>query len=777
MISNINLSVIRSKAVRFVAVVMIVAGLSACGGQDQQQAGSNQESKDAVAQALKLTSFRIRQDNGLALNDNQWTVDSNSEASILVDQPFRLRVEVENPGASTDSKVFSLQSRRNNGDWTDVAAEKFPYPSKDSEIDFSEQPESDATAKLSMAQGSQGALAWQENNGDGYMQLSSESEPVTALNDHDIFWSPEEFKAVLKLEDQAQTSLLVGYQDADNHYRLELQGGGAMSLIERRAGQDQVVKQFDVALKAGQWIEVGLTLSDGEIAIEYEWDPIIEGMSWDVEIAGLNELAGTGLHLPAQNSVDIQAIELSADATSPLVSIVSSDAYDNGAQTEDLLSGSELAFVAGSGVSYAPTTAAWTGAESHGEWEFAMVFRYFADGALNNLDGDRYEFRIVDEAGQVASAESQPSVVVNVPDGHLGGTFVETPGRLGPWQSANGDMYFLIEPSETDNKMMIVKSTNRGSNWLEEDGENRPATGDLEGVSTRFDGNSIHILHQTSDDVLYHKFNVNETEQGRGWVIRDEVLASPSEPPVQVSDLAIRSDGSIVGVYGDLHKVLYQIRSASGEWGEATVIDPNLKRDLSGPVLVKGKDDEVHLAYTGFDGTAWYRKILASGELSDALMISSDMGQSVEDAGSILPLVYQADIDSVSVIYRVASGELWERRVENGKLIDAVQVTQSKVVRNAADSEQVGADAVAAEGAVNVLFISEETGGLFHTHRKAGGDWVESSLIVDADGILWVRGAVVEDAQGQKQYGFVYDAGSGGGSGLNRYGQVSLQSE
>jgi hypothetical protein len=38
----------------------------------------------------------------------------------------------------------------------------------------------------------------------------------------------------------------------------------------------------------------------------------------------------------------------------------------------------------------------------------------------------------------------------------------------------------------------------------------------------------------------------------------------------------------------------------------------------------------------------------------------------------------------------------------------------------------------------------------------------------------WVRGNLYTNADGAKVYGFVYDAGSDGGAGMNRYGEIEL---
>jgi hypothetical protein len=347
--------------------------------------------------------------------------------------------------------------------------------------------------------------------------------------------------------------------------------------------------------------------------------------------------------------------------------------------------------------------------------------------------------------------------------------------RLGPWQADNGDLYFPMEPSETWNRLMMVKSDDGGDSWREVDGTHRPETGDLEGFASMLAGDRIHMLHQTSDHVLYHAFNTaDHSDSPDRWAVRDERLASPGEPPTQVADLAVRSDGSVVAVYGGPDDLRIRVRSSAGRWGQASVIESSGGAALSGPTVVLGRDDVVHLAYTSRDGTGWYRKLLVGGELSDPLRITSDLGGDESDVGSILPLLYLAGSDSVNVLYRTSDGRLQERRVQSdGSLSEPVSVTERRVVQSAVDSDQVGADAVVDGEVVHALFIEQNTGRLFHTLR-VDGRWSDGDLLVDEADVQWVRGSLINLPGVGRVYGYVYDAGSDGGSGMNRFGYVML---
>ncbi len=205
-------------------------------------------------------------------------------------------------------------------------------------------------------------------------------------------------------------------------------------------------------------------------------------------------------------------------------------------------------------------------------------------------------------------------------------------------------------------------------------------------------------------------------------------------------------------------------------------MDPDNNLILSDPQVVLGANDVVHFAYYGNNGTAWYRKILPDGSLTASQLISTDL-QPDPDAndGSILPLVFIPETNTLAVIYQHRSGYLWERRITvNGSSSPPVQVSDRKVVNNAVDSEQAGADAIAHGTVVHVLFIEDGTGSIYHTFINDTGDWEPSKLLIDDIYGSWVRGSVYTGEDGTSVYGFVYDTGSGGGGGMNKYAELPL---
>jgi hypothetical protein len=290
------------------------------------------------------------------------------------------------------------------------------------------------------------------------------------------------------------------------------------------------------------------------------------------------------------------------DAQTPRVSIVTCHAYKNGEPTSDVLRRASAAFQAGAGVSLSDRTTSSQGASSHSEFEWAVVVRRYADGAVTNEQDDTFEFRMARASGGAFETSVNPVLPLSIPPGHLGGTFVETPGRIGPWRASTGHLYFIMEPAETDNVFMMMKSTDEGRTWREIDAANRPATDDLESVDARLVGDTIQIVHQVTESVRHHSFRTaDHPTRPDTWAVRDEVVATV-ESIAQAATLVVRPDTSLVAFYVG-ETVRYSIRSPAGQWTPTKPIGPN----LAGPQAVLGADHTVpwpDIERTARSGTA-----------------------------------------------------------------------------------------------------------------------------------------------------------------------------
>lgn len=445
----------------------------------------------------------------------------------------------------------------------------------------------------------------------------------------------------------------------------------------------------------------------------------------------------------------------------PRCSIVSSPGYKNGAATADLLPGGPGPFRGGTGVGLADRTEAWSAPDGHGEFEWAVVIRRFADGAELNEAGDVFEFRMEGADGRPAA--QGPALRLAVRPGHVGGTYVETPGRIGPWRASNGDLYFVMEPAETSNLFMMVKSSDGGRTWREADGANRPPARDLESVDGRLAGGTLHLVHQTSKKVYYHSFRTSDDR----WDVRSEE-AGAAKPDAQSAAMEVRSDGSLAAFFVDRSRIRCAIRGTRGGWREAAVIE-----DALGPQCALGAGDAVHLAYYSPDGGVWYRRQDRDGALTDAVRLASGLGRTRAEYGAVLPLVVLPG-DTAVVLWRGPDGAIWERRISaDGAMTPAAKASDRAVVQDAVDSQQPAADAVADGDRVRLLFIDAAERSLRSTADGPGG-WRPSTLEVGDIVGSWVRGGVWTRADGARVLGCVYDAGSEGGAGMNRFAEILL---
>jgi hypothetical protein len=424
-----------------------------------------------------------------------------------------------------------------------------------------------------------------------------------------------------------------------------------------------------------------------------------------------------------------------------------------------------------------PALVETAGPEQRIEWP--IVIRRWSDGAVLAEDGDTFAFRLVDGSGTVLASAEPVEVRLVVPEGHLGGTFVETPGRIGPWQSDDGSLYFIMEPSETDNVLMVVKSTDGGATWREVDAANRPAADDLEGLAAAWHEGVIHILHQQSEHVWHHAFATTEAAQGEGWAVRDELVDEPGEPPVQVASLEAREDGSLVAFYGGPQAVHMRVRTPGGAWGEVIQLDAGTGERLSGPMTALASDGAIHVGYTSRDGAVWVRTLSTSGVLGERIRVAGGVSSGIDTTeggvGSLLPLAHLPETGETALVFRESGGTLVERRLRpDGTLTPPHRVSSIPTVLNAVDSDQAGADLIAHGGALHLLQIEEGTGTLYYTTAAPGEEWSEPTAVQEDVNAQWVRGNVVRRSDGTLAYGYVFDAGSDGGSGLNRYAEVEL---
>ncbi len=727
---------------------------------------------EAAAQTpeAEAPGFRIRSEFGAPLNaDRGWAAPDNTPATLEADRPFRLRVLARSAGRDAGVNRYRLQYRRNQGAWVDVEAHDFPLPERTVEFDFTRA--APGARPLGWSGGLDLELIETAGGGAflraraGGLDRAAFIEPPWPLEAFVLgaeFRLPsgqgERFELVFG-DHRASASMGVRFDGPAREVRVVSVSNGEETIITRRAFE----------FPADAWINTEIERIEDRLRVD-----LLDGaLTFDLTMPDPPAPGRAGFRLGAPGMIELRGFTLEGEPRTPRVSLVSGGAFTHGDTTLPLLRPAG-ASEPGYGVSLQAWTPAWAAPPGAlGEFEWPLVIRRFSDGAEVNEDGDVFRFRMVDADGQVANAGPDPAVTLRVPAGHLGGTFVETPGRIGPFQASGGDLYFIIEPAETDNLFMMMKSQDGGRSWREIDGPNRPATGDLEAVDARLVGDTIHITHQITEAVLHHAFATSDHPAlPDRWLARDEPVAS-GDAISQMASLAVRSDGGQVIVYLD-DTLRYVRRTPQGGVSPARLLDPDAHGITAGPQAVRGAADAVHIAYFEADGALWHRRLNGDMSSSPRQLIAEGAGATEAEYGAVLPLVYLQETRTLVIAYRLADGTLWERRiVGDAPPTPPVRLSARRVITNAVDSQQPAADLVSDGADLHALFVDAGTRDIYLT-SDCGRGWTAPSRQVAAIDGSWVRGGVYARADGVRVYGFVYDAGSRGGAGMNRFGEIVL---
>lgn len=469
-------------------------------------------------------------------------------------------------------------------------------------------------------------------------------------------------------------------------------------------------------------------------------------------------------------------------SASPPVSIVACKAFFYGEEADDLIAVSEKPANAGAGVSLAPTTPGWypePKAGASAEWEFSLVIRRWADGPQLVRDGDIISLRMVDHLGYPLKGPI-PEFSVIVPEYHLGGTFVETPARIGPYESSRGELYFIMEPTETDNVFMMVKSSDNGRSWFEVGAEKRPQLSDLEGVGSVMSNDGIiHIVHQVSEGVYHHAFATSDnTENKDRWIADSQLITLHDEPPTQTADISLRPDGSLIAVFAAGDQLKYSILEPHDKWCKAEFLTHEYPFGFTNPSLVCLPDGTVDFVYKSLDGKAWHRQLLPDNSITQAQQFAHNLGTTESENIAILPLIYLPGTGSTVAIFRQSDGYLYLSYRNGGRTwSEPLKVSDRAVVANAVDSDQTGADLAAWGDNIILSFISEEDRDIYLAIISDIERTPETKLIIPNIEGSWVRGNILYHQQDSPVYGLIYDAGSKGGSGYNKYISIVLKDE
>jgi hypothetical protein len=422
-----------------------------------------------------------------------------------------------------------------------------------------------------------------------------------------------------------------------------------------------------------------------------------------------------------------------------------------------------------------------------------MIMSYYGnetDGPSKIADNDSIEFRLVEGDGTAfTGSENTVTILVNAVDYYVGGTYAEAPVRIGPFID-EGNLYAAIEFYATsDADWGIIKSTDGGKTWAEQDGTNRPTNGDLESIDIVQDGDTLYIIHKESGTgVWHHSFRTSSHSTNPDtWNVTDESVASVAATNYSVA-IESRSDGTLVGAYrrtnGSFQHLYYKIRN--GTWGGENNLDVTASTNFTGLRLVKEQgSDKIHIFYN--DATNLnliHRSLSDTDTLSGPETAESDTPNHEATtpavawtAGGSEEVMIGVMDNSDSLLYSVAVTD--DGSPETRKQISAVAITADP---GATGSDQPVADMAVDQATDTVfsLFSDSSSGDLWRDEAINDGGWGTDAEQLDDKTIHWVRGKVFTHSVGNggnKVLGFLYDNGSGGDTGFIWYDEHILPSD
>ncbi len=476
-----------------------------------------------------------------------------------------------------------------------------------------------------------------------------------------------------------------------------------------------------------------------------------------------------GVAAPAAQAV-LSSQYVDGDATSTEL-LTNTGTYVNGTGEEDNITGS------------------FTLTSEETEFEFCIMLMSFHDGPTQNVDGDTLEFRVVESDGTVFTGTyTNPTITISETPGYIGGTYPETPCKIGPYVDANGNIYVLIEPAESQNDPIMIKSTDGGDTWREMDGAGRPTTNDLEGLDVVQVGDTLHILHQEGSEVVFHRFTMSDhATTDDEWTIIDEAVDTVTTTSDQVCTLAVLADGSIRGFYADggsPMRVFYKTRSTGGTWGSRQTLDTEASKNFIAPFCVMGENDLVHVIYkddTLGEGEIFHRSLNSSDTLSARESIASgvDTG-STSDRVPFVPPVYwdSSGEEKIMILYQITGEKLFAKVItDDGSPSSQVTMSDLDVERNEGGNHMVIAHAALDGTVVHVVYSELSVMDGWHGQEGDEGGWGTDVEILPDVTMHWVKTNVFTHSPangGNTVLGIVWDNGSDGGTGRIFYDEVVL---
>lgn len=539
---------------------------------------------------------------------------------------------------------------------------------------------------------------------------------------------------------------------------------------------------------------VGLNADSGWAGIENADATIGTGLAFRIrfkvrETAAGNETTGFKLQVN-RNSAGWVDVDVLGGASLPAAQAVVSSQFADGDATSTERLTNTTTYVNGEGLED-NTSASYTLTSEETELEWCLMIMSFHDGPTQNVVSDTLDFRVVESDGTVFTGTYvNPTITVSESAGYVGGAFVETPNRLGPFIDTNGNIYTIIEATPSGAEFLIIKSTNGGDTWREMDGANRPLVNDLECVDAVQASDTIYIAHHADSTVEHHTFRMSDHASPDTWGTTDDTVASITGPANQQGTaIERRSDGDLIIFYNrdvsGQEELFYKINTGGG-WGSELTLESEALFDWGFVTCVMGESDLIHIFYKGTGsslGPIYHRSLSSADSLSAREAVDADAGNGSSFNAALTTAIYWDDggDEKIMIIYSDDADDLLYSVVVTN---DGSPAARKTVSDNTVDtsppstgSKQPAANLANDDEVAYAHYSSLADLDIYRDLATNDGGWGTDVEEQDAVTCHWIRGSVFTHSVGNgsdKVVGYIWDDGSGGGAGRIWYSEFVI---
>lgn len=368
---------------------------------------------------------------------------------------------------------------------------------------------------------------------------------------------------------------------------------------------------------------------------------------------------------------------------------------------------------------------------------------------------------------QVVTPTGPVSYPVQMTGSHVS---CESHSYVAPVVDTNGNIYMVTESILSENNQpRMMKSSDGGATWTEQDAANRPGTdtgsiADLEsGWLTYESGGFITFTWQRSY-AAYSRFRASDHPTNPDtWVSNTrENIEGVSGSPQYMSHTSPTDQSYQWLFYGNGTASNYRSRTNSSTYGSSN----SLAAAAVGPAAWLDADNISHILYSNNASSLRYKTLTSAGVLSSEQTIGATHSVALPHTR---PCIYtNGGTKIVTCLYINSSAALQAVDVTGGVVGSPVAVGSGTVLTDPATTGNQGAvisaDCDVANETVHAVWSEGTT--LYHSSRPHGGSWSSPATLASgyASDIMWTYCRVVEFPSGERHLAVHYAVGHYTGS-------------